>query len=125
MQLGQIERGHKVAWSEVKRASVASLSLVVLAKGDQRVAEILVERCRSRLSSERAPDQGHGEIGAANLVSQHAEQIQRIWLRGVVLEHLLVQRLGLGKLPGLVRPDGRVQPQLDARAMTLLATAGR
>ncbi len=113
-----------------QRAAITGLGLGQLIALLVYVAEVVVRVGMPRHRTQCHADQPDAFLAAVALVAQHAEEVQRVRLSGLALQHLAVERLGHVQLIGPMRGDRFAQHDRDTLGervrMTLVpASSGR
>jgi len=97
-----------------ERQRVAELvdGLVDLAERLQRVAEVQLQRGVLRAQVDRAPHQLGGFGVLALLMAQHAQQMQRVDVRGIAVERRAVAAFGVVEAAVTMRRESAVKYRL-------------
>jgi hypothetical protein len=108
-QIAQIDPRPDMAGGERDRPAVMRLGLAELALGQQHRGEVVMRLGEARRQAERLADQLAGDLEPAELVGQHAAQIERVDMVGLRRQDLAVDRLGGGQPAGAMMIERGLQ----------------
>ena len=111
----EVRVGVDVIGIELQRTLVRSDRAIVLLKGTQRFAEVVVERRNARLERDRLLDQPDGVLVMARLMGQNAQQMQRARVARVAGKHVAVDALRFGKPASTVVLNRRFEELIVGR----------
>ena len=109
----QIVMGLRIIGFEPDGGAISSDGFVGKPFVPQRIAQIVVIMGDVRIDRDRSLDQIDAGVQSPGLVGDHAEQVQRIGMIRLLIQHPAIDFLGLGKSSRPMVLDGQLHRLID------------